>query len=107
MAAAAMSVPETREERRELYSIGAKVLVLSGSRRGTIIEVKPGGWYEVRMPVLLSGEESAVGGEVREEVKTLRPTRWAPRRPDRASIPASLFLHAAVSISIGNQGSLH
>lgn len=75
MATAAMPVPETREERRELYTVGAKVLVLSGSRRGTIIEVKPGGWYEVRMPVLLSGEESAVGGEVREEVKTLRPTR--------------------------------
>jgi hypothetical protein len=69
--------PESREERREMYSVGAKILLLSDSRRGTIVEVKPGGWYDVKLQPLSqngSGDSGTVSPRS-QEIKTLRPTR--------------------------------
>ncbi len=65
--------PESREERREMYSVGAKILLLSDSRRGIIVEVKPGGWYDVKLQSG-PGDSGAVSPRS-QEIKTLRPTR--------------------------------
>jgi hypothetical protein len=77
LAPALAAPPESREERREMYSVGAKILLMSDSRRGTIVEVKPGGWYDVKLLPLSSsgaGDSGSVSPRS-QEIKTLRPTR--------------------------------
>ena len=58
-----------------MYSVGAKILLMADSRRGTIVEVKPGGWYDVKLQPQNGASESGSVSPRSQEIKTLRPTR--------------------------------